>query len=119
MKTQSEYMNFIRAKFRNIIGANSWLLDEYCYRDHRASDLIREFADTIKASGLKFSNCYHANGIGNNNDYMIYVETKDADGFVIQKNIANFYYCYGVYGGCYVMLKDLATGEKIILGDAR
>ena len=119
MRTQSEYMDFIREKFLVCIGMRSYILDAYCYRDHRASDIIREFVDTIKASGLKFSNCYHANGIGNNNDYMIYVETKDADGFVIQKNIANFYYCFGIYGGCYVMLKDLSTGDRIILGDAR
>lgn len=50
---------------------------------------------------------------------MIYIETKDDDGFVIQKNIANFYYCYGVYGGCYVRLKDLATNETFIVGRAR
>ena len=119
MKTQQEYMNFITDWFSNYIMINEHILDKYCYNDHRASDLIYKFMDFIKYSGLKFSNCYHENGIGNNNDYMIFVETIDEDGFVIQKNIANFYYCYGIYGGCYVRLTDLTTGYKITVGRAR
>ena len=119
MRTQKEYMECIKNEFIVNIKLFSGIIDAYSYNDDRACTLINRFKENVKKYGLKFSNCHHAHGIGNNNDYMIYVETKDADGFVIQKNVANFYYCYGIYGGCYVMLKDLATGEKFVVGRAR
>ena len=119
MRTQKEYMESIKNEFIVNIKLFEDVINAYCYNDHRACDRINNFKTNVKKYGLKFSNCHHANGIGNNNDYMIYIETKDADGFVIQKNVANFYYCYGIYGGCYVMLKDLATNEKFVVGRAR
>ena len=119
MRTQKEYMNAIKNEFVVNFIRRKDILDAYCYRDDRARNLIRNFKENVELEGLKFSNCHHAHGIGNNNDYMIFVETRDADGFIIQKNVANFYYCYGIYGGCYVMLKDLATGEKFVVGNAR
>jgi hypothetical protein len=119
MKTQQEYMRLIKSAFEVYIELYEDEINAYSYHDNRARKCISNFTNRVKEYGLKFSNCYHANGIGNNNDYMIFVETKDEDGFVIQKNIANFYYCYGVYGGCYVMLKDLATGRRYVVGRAR
>lgn len=119
MTTQRECMEYIENTFCVDLQMSSHILNAYCYNDNRAIDLIKDFKKDIKAIGLKFSNCYHANGIGNNNDYMIFIETTDPDGFVIQKNIANFYYCYGIYGGCYVRLKDLATGKTFTAGRAR
>ena len=119
MRTQKEYMKAIKNEFIVNIKLFGDIINAYSYRDHRACDLIKRFKENVRMHGLKFSNCHHANGIGNNNDYIIYVETKDSDGFVIQKNVANFYYCYGIYGGCYVMLKDLATGERLVVGRAR
>lgn len=118
MHTQKEYMDAIKGEFILNIKMFDRIFNAYNYSDHRACDLIRKFKEKVESHGLKFSNCHHANGIGNNNDYMIFIETRDDDGFVIQKNVANFYYCYGIYGGCYVMLKDLATGEKLIVGRA-
>lgn len=119
MKTQKEYMNLIKSVFVAYIELFEDEINAYSYCDNRARKHISNFKTRIQEHGLKFSNCYHANGIGNNNDYMIYIETKDDDGFVIQKNVANFYYCYGIYGGCYVMLKDLTTNEKFVVGRAR
>lgn len=119
MRTQKEYMNVIKREFDVNIKLNSDIFNAYCYCDHRACDLIAIFKENVKSHGLTFSNCYHANGIGNNNDYMIFVKTTDDDGFVIQKNVANFYYCYGIHGGCYVMLKDLVTNEVFVVGKAR
>lgn len=119
MNTQREYMDAIKNEFIVNIELFSHVINAYSYRDNRACDLIKRFKENVERYGLKFSNCYHANGIGNNNDYMIFIETTDDDGFVIQKNVANFYYCYGIYGGCYVMLKDLATNEKRVVGRAR
>jgi hypothetical protein len=118
MKTQKEYMNIIKSVFVSRIELFKDEINAYSYRDDRARKHINSFKNRIQEYGLKFSNCYHANGIGNNNDYMIYLETKDEDGFIIQKNVANFYYCYGVYGGCYVRLKDLATNETFNVGRA-
>lgn len=119
MRTQKEYMECIKNEFIVNIELFSNVINAYSYRDDRARTLIKKFKENVERYGLKFSNCHHANGIGNNNDYMIFIETTDDDGFVIQKNVANFYYCYGIYGGCYVMLKDLATNEKRVVGRAR
>lgn len=119
MCTQKEYMELIKEEFVKTIENNRSVINAYSYRDDRARSLINRFKEKVKTVGLKFSDCYHANGIGNNNDYTIYIETKDADGFVIKKNVANFYYCYGIYGGCFVRLEDLATHEKFTVGRAR
>lgn len=118
-KTQAEYMELLKALFDEYIGNNVAILNKYCYNNNDALTLIRQFKTDVTGEGLKFSNCYHANGIGNNNEYKIYLETHDEDGFVIQKNIAEFYYCTGIYGGCFVSLTNLATGEKLQAGRAR
>lgn len=113
---QSECMSIINELFNKHIKDNEHIFKRYCYNDHRACDLISNFKKDVEKHGLKFSKCYHANGIGNNNDYTIYLESHDDDGFVIKKEIAKFYYCYGVFGGCYVSMKDLATGNTIVVG---
>lgn len=112
MRTQSEYMQIIKDAYLRRIKANEKIFDKYDYSNHTASDLIRDFKDDIICSGtgMKFSNCYHAHGIGNNNEYRIYISGSDEYGFVIEKTIARFYYCYGIFGGCYVSLTDMATG---------
>ena len=120
MKTQQEYMKELRVLFRNNIMSNSSIFDAYCYRDDRCNTYIKYFKNEVEQLlGLKFSNCYHANGIGNNNEYKIFLETIDEDGFLIQKNVAKFYYCHGIYGGCFVRLTDLVTGEKLQVSHAR
>ena len=119
MKTQKEYMKDINVLFTTHIAAYKGIFDAYGYNDSRACDYINRFKSAVGRLGLKFSNCYHANGIGNNNEYKIFLETIDADGFLIQKNVAEFYYCYGIYGGCTVILTDLVTGEKRKVSSAR
>lgn len=119
MRTQREYMEAIKNEFVVNIKLFYDDISAYSYCNKKACERIKNFKENVKKYGLQFSNCYHANGIGNNNEYMIYVETMDADGFVIQKNVASFYYCYGIYGGCYVSLTDLSTGQKYVVGRAR
>ena len=120
MKTQKEYMKDLELLFRTHIVSNSEIFDAYCYRDHRAKTYIKDFKNEVEQLlGLKFSNCYHANGIGNNNKYKIFLETIDEDGFLIQKNVAEFYYCYGIYGGCFVRLTDLVTGNTFQVSRAK
>ena len=112
MKTQREYMKELVALFKENISSNRSIFDAYCYNNHQADDYLRYFRTDVERLGLKFSNCYHANGIGNNNEYKIFLEKIDEDGFLIQKNVAVFYYCHGIFGGCFVSLTDAATGEK-------
>ena len=119
MKTQKEYMKEITSLFNTHIVANRSIFDAYGYNDNRACNYLNYFQSAVSRLGLKFSNCYHANGIGNNNEYKIFLETIDNDGFLIQKNVAELYYCYGIYGGCSVVLTDLVTGEKLKVSRAR
>lgn len=119
MKTQKEYMQDIELLFYTYIVDNTNIFDAYCYRDDRANTYLKNFRNAVERLGLKFSDCYHANGIGNNNEYKIFLEKIDEDGFIIQRNVAEFYYCRGIYGGCFVSLTDLATGEKIKVSHAR
>lgn len=116
---QTECMSIINRLFNEHIKTNEHIFKSYCYSDHRVCGLIISFKKEVEKAGFKFSKCYHANGIGNNNDYTIYLESHDDDGFVIKKEIANFYYCYGIYGGCTVYVKDLATGNRIAINYAR
>ena len=119
MRTQREYMQEIIKLFRSNIVSYEKIFDAYCYRDSRADQYIKYFKSDVEQLGLKFSNCYHAHGIGNNNQYYIYLEKIDEDGFLIQKNVAEFYYCHGIYGGCFVSLTDVTTGEKWKVSHAR
>ena len=119
MKTQKEYMEKLNQMFTSQIIANRRIFDAYSHSDSRARDYIKNFKDSVEELGLTFSKCYHANGIGNNNEYNIVLETVDNDGFIIQKNIAELYYCYGIYGGCSVRLMDLATKQKLWISCAR
>lgn len=116
---QSECMSIINRLFIKHIKENENIFRSYKYDDHRACDLIVNFKKDVEKHGLKFSKCYHANRIGNNNDYTIYLESHDDDGFIIKKEIANFYYCYGLSGGCFVFVKDLRTGNKVTVSRAR
>ena len=115
---QREYMDYISEKFNKYIVTRQEILRSYGYNDNRACELIKTFKSELDLKNLKFTNVYHANGIGNNNLYTIYVEEKDEDGFVIQKRIAEFYYCYGIFGGVFVSLKDLSTNNIIRVGHA-
>ena len=120
MKTQKEYMKDLKLLFKTHIVLNSEIFNAYCYRDNRADTYIKYFKNEVEQLlGLKFSKCYHANGIGNNNEYKIFLETIDVDGSLIQKDVAEFYYCHGIYGGCFVSLTDLVTGEKLQVSRAR
>lgn len=119
MKTQKDYFEKVKEYFVKYIESNKSILDSYCYSDHRAVDALNQFYNAVKNSGMKCSKIYHANGIGNNNEYKIYIDDTDKDGFVIKKYIAKMYYCYGVYGGCYVALTDLSTEKCWTVGKAR
>ena len=119
IKTQSDYFEEIKEHFVKYIVHKEDVFRSYKYSDKRAVDLLKQFRSAVESGGMKYSEVYHANGIGNNNKYTIYVEEVDDDGFaVIRKNIAEIYYCYGIYGGCYVALTDLSTKTSWTIGRA-
>ena len=115
---QKDYFNKIKSLFDELIVANKQVLNAYCYNNHDASDIIKDFISEVKKIGLLFSTCHHANGIGNNNEYVIYINGKDNDGFVVKKEVAKFYYCYGIFGGVYASLTDVASNMVYRVGKA-
>lgn len=116
--TRKQCFGIIVNNFNKYIVTNQKNFKDYCYSNHKACDNIIEFRKAVESSGLKFTKVSHANGIGNNNEHVIYLEGQDKEGFIIKKEICEFYYCYGVYKGCSAYIKDLATNEKISIGKA-
>lgn len=117
--TQKEYMEEIVKIFNTTIKENEKIFNAYCYNNHDCIDYVIYFKTSVKDKlGLKFTDPYHAHGIGNNNESIIYKEIIDEEGFILKKEIAEFYYCTGIFGGCYVCLTDLATKEKYTVSRA-
>ena len=52
MRTQKEYMNFIKKEFAVKIKDNISVLDAYCYNDDRARTLINRFKKNIELLGF-------------------------------------------------------------------
>lgn len=107
MRTQKEYMNCLKQGFNINIVWKSGVIDAYSYRDNRARDCIAGFISFAKSKGLKFSNCYHAHGIGNNCQYPVYY---DADNET--QHCANININSGMYGDVYVSIEDY-NGRKV------
>ena len=111
--TQADYMEHLKGLFEILIESHKLAFDRYCYNNDTCIEHIKAFKAGVKEIGLELSTCYHAHGIGNNNEYKIYKVEKDEDGFVVQKQVAELYYCYGIFGGCMIQLKDLATNSVV------
>lgn len=111
--TQKEYMEKIKENFQKYIMANRTDFRQYDYRNNKAIEHIRKFKSAVTEEGLSFSKCYHENGIGNNNEYQIFLSTRDNEGYFVDKKIAEFYYCEGIFGGITIMLTDLAEKERV------
>lgn len=110
---KQEYLDFIVATFEWHILANSEAFKKHSYNNDDANLYLLDFFKNIKEEGLSFSDPYHANGIGNNNEYRIFLKEKDKDGFIIEKNIAKFHYTYGIYGGISAWVNDYDTNEQL------
>ena len=111
--TQKDYLEKIKEDFRTHILANKQDFKNYDCYNNKASGHIHDLIQAIKSNGLQFSNCYHANGIGNNNEYEIFLRTTDNDGFIVDKKIAKLHYCYGIYGGVSISLGDLSKQQSL------
>ena len=116
--TRKECFKIIVNNFNKYIVANQKNFKDYCYNNHKACDNIIEFRKAVENSGLKFTKVFHANGIGNNNERVIYLESQDKDGFIIKKEKREAEDWYGGYGGCVAEMKDVATNEKVSIGKA-
>lgn len=111
--TKQEYLDFIVTTFKLHILANSEAFKNYSYNNDKANLYLLDFFNIIKENGLTFSNPYHLHGIGNNNEYRIFIKEKDNDGFIIEKNIAKFHCTYGIYGGISARVEDYDTNEQL------
>ena len=111
--TKQEYLDFIVATFELHILANSEAFKNYSYDNDNAIIYLSDFFNKIKEYGLSFSNPYHLHGIGNNNEYRIFLKEKDNEGFIIEKNIAKFHCTYGIYGGISAWVEDYDTNEQL------
>lgn len=110
---QQVYLQIIQELFLHILKQNSDAFDRYCYNNKDYQIYVDEFFDAVDTEGISVSACEHAHGIGNNNSYRLYLKSMDADGFVIEKNIATFSYVTGIYGGISVYLKDYNTNTIV------
>lgn len=78
----------------------------------------REFCNYVRSLGLAFSNCYHAHGIGNNNEYSIVLKSVDEDGFTIEKQVCKYHYTYGIY--CHLVSARLEdTNGSVLISRGR
>ena len=114
--TKKEYLDFIVGTFKWHILANSEAFKNYSYNNDKANIYLLDFFNRIKEYGLSFSKPYHLHGIGNNNEYRIFLKEKDNDGFIIEKNIAKFHCTYGIYGGISAWVEDYDTNEQLCCG---
>ena len=68
---------------------------------------------SIEEIGIKIGQVYHLHNIGNNNEYRLYIEDKDSEGFVVEKNIAKLHITYGVYGGVSIWVENYITEQEM------
>lgn len=111
--TRKEYLDKIVMIFNVDILSNDKLFASYDWCDKKCEAFLDKFKSDVKAIGLSISKPYHAYGIGNNNEYCIFLKEKDKDGFIIEKNIAKYHLVYGVYGGINSWIEDYDTGDEI------
>ena len=111
--TKQQYIELITELFDDEITNHLDNFKNYGRSNERCCSDIRNFEDNIERMGLTIVKLPNPNGIGNNNEKLIAKIEIDEDGFGIEKRIALFKYTYGIYGGCYVGLKDYVTNEVI------
>lgn len=104
MNKAEELMREVQKAFYEQIDYEELKRHDYLNDDYRNS--LRRFKLAVESLGLQYGKCYHANGIGNNNEYPILLVEIDEDGFRIEKQVCKFYYCVGIYGGVSAYLYD-------------
>lgn len=117
MNKVQELTQKILKAFYDKIDSDELRRHNYLNDDYRNS--LNRFKLAVESLGLNYGKVYHANGIGNNNEYPIVLKTVDEDGFVVEKQVCKFYYCVGIYGGVSAYLYDNNDHVIAKLGNAR
>ena len=104
MKKAVELLEKVVELFETTLDEDAMRRHDYCNNDYRRS--FDSFKIKLSVLDLKYGQCYHANGIGNNNEYPILWVTEDEDGFKVEKKVCTFSYVLGVYGGVSACIID-------------
>jgi len=111
MNKQQEYLNAITILYDEHITDNLDNFRKNSWNDKSCCTNIKNFIESVEGQlGLTFVDL--PAGINTTEKNIVLMET-DKDGFVIEKRIAAFRYAFGIYGGCFVSLKDYATNKYI------
>jgi hypothetical protein len=114
MLTKQDYLGLLETSFEWNIKTNHIVFKNYGYAsDYQHKPYLHDFFNEVKLNGMSISDAFHKHGIGNNNEYRIFLEETDSQGFVIEKNIATLHITYGIYGGISVWLEDYNTKKEI------
>ena len=104
MKKAQELLIKVTELFETTLDEAAMRRHDYCNNDYKSS--LDTFKIKLSGLGLKYGQCYHANGIGNNNEYPILWVTEDEDGFKVEKKVCTFNYVLGIYGGVSACIVD-------------
>lgn len=108
MNKQQEYLDAITKLFDEHITNYLDNFKKCCWNNDSCYVNIKNFIRSVEEQlGLTFIKV--PVGINTQEKNIVLMET-DKDGFTIEKRIATFRYVYGIYGGCFVSLKDYSNG---------
>ena len=118
MTKAQELLSIVIDYFDFYVSEKNLLKADYCNKQYRQQ--IDSFMNVIpKATDVEFGQCYHANSIGNNNEYPLVIKSYDEDGFLIEKKLGTFKYVVGVYGGVSAYITDNFGNTLMKRGRAR
>ncbi len=105
LNKREQYEQKIKQLFDKYLDPEILMKADYSNSEYRTC--INDFKSAVQYElGLSFGNAYHANGIGNNNEYAIVLKEVDEDGFTIEKKVCTFFYVSGIYRGVEAKLTD-------------
>ena len=105
MNKAHELLNIIIDYFDFYVSEQNLLKADYRNKQYRQQ--IDSFMNVIpKTTDVQFGKCYHAHGIGNNNEFPLIIKSYDEDGFLLEKKLGTFEYVVGIYGGVSAYITD-------------
>lgn len=116
MTKREELTQKVIELFYKTLDVDAMRRKSYCNNDYQNS--FNLFQKKVEQLGLKYGKCYHANGIGNNNEYPILLVEYDQDGFLVEREVCKFFYMTGIYGGVEAFIRDYDGTNLAHLGRA-